>query len=253
MSPDQPALEALKRRIDRSRVPRHIAVIMDGNGRWARLRGLSRLEGHRAGRGSVRETVEACDELEVGFLTLYTFSAENWSRPEAEVQALMALIEYALREELKDLHGRKARVRLLGDRGPLPQSLKDEIDRVEGLTGENTGLTLQLAINYGGRQEILHAAFALAREVAAGRVSVEELEESHFTRHLYRPDAPDPDLLIRTGGDLRVSNYLLWEIAYTEMYVTPVLWPDFRRAHLYEAMVDYQGRERRFGGVKHVA
>ncbi|MDH4179241.1 MAG: polyprenyl diphosphate synthase [Armatimonadota bacterium] len=240
----------MKQKIDGSSVPRHIAVIMDGNGRWARQRDLPRLEGHRASRASIRATVKGCDELGVRFLTLYTFSAENWSRPEAEVRALMALIEHALREESTDLHGRNVRVRLLGDRGPLPQSLKDEIDRVEGLTGGNAGLTLQLAINYGGRQEILQAAFALAREAAAGAVSVEELEESHFTRHLYRPDAPDPDLLIRTGGDLRVSNYLLWEIAYTEIYLTPVLWPDFRRAHLYEAVADYQGRERRFGGVK---
>ncbi|MCJ7751585.1 MAG: polyprenyl diphosphate synthase [Armatimonadetes bacterium] len=226
---------------------------MDGNGRWAQQRGLPRLEGHRASRESIRETVRGCTELGVGFLTLYTFSVENWSRPETEVRALMVLIEYALREDSTDMHAMNTRVRLLGDRGPLPQPLKDEIDRVEELTGENTGLTLQLAINYGGRQEILQAAFALARDAAAGRVSAEELDESHFTRHLYRPDAPDPDLLIRTGGDFRVSNYLLWEIAYTEIYVTPVMWPDFRLAHLYEAVVDYQGRERRFGGVKNVA
>lgn len=214
---------------------------------------MPRSDGHRASRASVRDTVRGCDDLGVGFLTLYTFSAENWSRPEAEVRALMALIEHALREESTDLHEMNVRVRLLGDRGPLPQPLKDEIDRVEGLTGGNTGLTLQLAINYGGRQEILQAAFALARDVAAGEVSVEALEEVHFTRHLYRPDAPDPDLLIRTGGDMRVSNYLLWEIAYTEIYVTPVLWPDFRMAHLYEAVVDYQRRERGFGGVKNGA
>ncbi len=226
---------------------------MDGNGRWARQRDLPRSDGHRASRASVRDTVRGCDDLGVGFLTLYTFSAENWSRPEAEVRALMALIEHALREESTDLHEMNVRVRLLGDRGPLPQPLKDEIDRVEGLTGGNTGLTLQLAINYGGRQEILQAAFALARDVAAGEVSVEALEEVHFTRHLYRPDAPDPDLLIRTGGDMRVSNYLLWEIAYTEIYVTPVLWPDFRIAHLYESVVDYQRRERGFGGVKNGA
>ena len=211
------------------------------------------MEGHRASRESIRETVRGCAELGVGFLTLYTFSAENWSRPETEVRALMVLIEYALREDSTDMHAMNTRVRLLGDRGPLPQPLKDEIDRVEELTGGNTGMTLQLAINYGGRQEILQAAFALAREAAAGEVSAEELKESDFTRHLYRPDAPDPDLLIRTGGDFRVSNYLLWEIAYTEIHVTPVLWPDFRMAQLYEAVVDYQGRDRRFGGVKNVA
>ena len=226
---------------------------MDGNGRWAQQRNLPRLEGHRASRESIRETVRGCAELGVGFLTLYTFSAENWSRPETEVRALMVLIEYALREDSTDMHAMNTRVCLLGDRGPLPQPLKDEIDRVEELTGGNTGMTLQLAINYGGRQEILQAAFALAREAAAGEVSAEELKESDFTRHLYRPDAPDPDLLIRTGGDFRVSNYLLWEIAYTEIHVTPVLWPDFRMAQLYEAVVDYQGRDRRFGGVKNVA
>jgi len=225
---------------------------MDGNGRWATLRNLPRLEGHRASRQSIRDSVEACDDLGIRFLTLYTFSAENWGRPEAEVRALMALIEMTLREESADLHRRKARVRLLGDAAPLPESLKQEIVRVESLTGGNTGLTLQLAINYGGRQEILHAAFALAQEVAAGRLSVGELREEHFTRQLYRPDAPDPDLLIRTGGDLRVSNYLLWEIAYAEIYATPVLWPDFRAIHLYQALLDYQRRERRFGGVGNV-
>ncbi len=225
---------------------------MDGNGRWAQQRQLSRLEGHRAGRRSAREAIQASDEIGVQVLTLYTFSAENWSRPEAEVAALMGLIEHALREEVDDLHRRNARVRLLGDPAPLPSSLRAELDRVEELTADNTGLVLQLAINYGGRQEILHAAFALAAEAAAGRAEVGELDESHFTRHLYRPDAPDPDLLIRTGGELRVSNYLLWQIAYAEIYVTPVLWPDFRGSHLCEAVLDYQRRERRFGGVQNV-
>jgi undecaprenyl diphosphate synthase len=226
---------------------------MDGNGRWAEQRDLPRLEGHRASRRSIRETIEGCDDIGVGFLTLYTFSAENWGRPEGEVSALMALIEQALCEEAADLHRRNARVRLLGEAAPLPASLREELTRVEELTAGNSGLTLQLAINYGGRQEILHAAFALAADAAAGRVSIEELDESHFTRHLYRSDAPDPDLLIRTGGDLRVSNYLLWQIAYTEMHVTPVLWPDFGTAHLYQAVLDYQRRKRRFGGVQNVA
>ncbi len=225
---------------------------MDGNGRWAKHRNLPRLEGHRASRQSIRDAVEACDELGIGFLTLYTFSAENWNRPPLEVRALMALIEVTLREEADSLHRRKARVRLLGDPAPLPESLKQEIARVEAMTGANKGLTLQLAINYGGRQEILHAALGLAQDLAAGRVVAADLREEHFARHLYRPDAPDPDLLIRTGGDFRVSNYLLWEIAYTEIHVTPVLWPDFRAVHLYEAVVDYQRRERRFGGVTDV-
>jgi undecaprenyl diphosphate synthase len=230
-----------------------VAVIMDGNGRWAQQRNLPRLEGHRASRQSIRDTIETCDDLGIEFLTLYTFSAENWSRPETEVRALMALIEHTLREESVELHRRKSRVRLLGDITPLPQSLKDEIARVEQLTGENPGLTLQLAINYGGRQEILHAVTAIAEEVAAGRLSPADITESVFTGHLYRQDTPDPDLLVRTGGEFRVSNYLLWQIAYTEVYVTPVLWPDFRAANVCEAILDYQGRDRRFGGVENVA
>ncbi len=234
-------------------MPKHIAIIMDGNGRWAQQRRLPRLEGHRAGRQSVREVTEACSNIDVQVLTLYTFSAENWSRPKAEVSALMTLIEQALREEARDLHERKARVRLLGDPAPLPPGLRAEIARVEELTAGNTDIILQLAINYGGRQEILRAAVSLAAEVAAGRLALSELDESHFNRHLYRPDMPDPELLIRTGGEFRVSNYLLWQIAYSEIYVTPVLWPDFRACHLYEAVLDYQGRERRFGGVQNVS
>jgi len=226
---------------------------MDGNGRWARQRNLPRVEGHKASRQSIRDTVESCDEIGVEFLTLYTFSVENWNRPENEVRALMALIEIALREESEGLHRRNAKVRLFGDSKPLPQSLIDEIARVEDLTARNSGITVQLAINYGGRQEIVHAATQMAADVAAGRVSLDKIDESHFTRYLYRPDSPDPDLLIRTGGDLRVSNYLLWQIAYAEIYVTEVLWPDFREADLYRAILDYQRRERRFGGVQNVA
>ena len=243
----------LRDRLDPERVPRHIAVIMDGNGRWARRQKLPRLEGHRASRRSVRETVDICSELEVEFLTLYTFSAENWQRPEQEVRALMGLIEEALHAEAPHLHEENVRVRLLGEMAGLPRSLQEEIRRVEELTGDNDDLVLQLAINYGGRQEILHAVRAIAAQVAAGRLSPEEIDESEFVRHLYRSDAPDPDLLIRTGGERRVSNYLLWQIAYTEIYVTPVLWPDFRKVHVCEALLDYQCRERRFGGVENVA
>lgn len=226
---------------------------MDGNGRWAHRRGLPRLEGHRAGRESIRETIRVCSDLGTEFLTLYTFSAENWQRPKDEVEALMVLIEHSLRAETPRLHEKNVRARLLGDTEGLPRSLQDEIRRMEDLTRANDRLTLQLAINYGGRQEILHAVRAVAAEVAAGRLSPEEIDESHFVRHLYRSDAPDPDLLIRTGGEWRVSNYLLWQIAYTEIYVTPVLWPDFRAVHVCEALLDYQRRERRFGGVENVA
>jgi undecaprenyl diphosphate synthase len=247
---DQQSSEAhLLARLDRTRVPRHIAVIMDGNGRWAKQRNLPRFEGHRASTQSIRDTVSACGELGVGFLTLYTFSAENWSRPDLEVRALMALIEETLRQELDELHAKRVRIRMLGRIAHLPQSLQRQVQRATEHTASNDGLTLQLAIDYGGRQEIVDAARAMAQETAAGKLEVADIDESRFAAYLYLPDAPDPDLLIRTGGDLRVSNYLLWQIAYTEIHVTPTLWPDFRRAHLYQALIDYQGRQRRFGGV----
>ncbi len=249
----QLSAEEIRAQLDPARLPRHIAVIMDGNGRWARQRNLPRLEGHRASRRSIRETVEACGELGIAFLTLYTFSAENWARPQQEVTALMALIEATLKAEADDLHQSNVRVRSLGPLARLPASLQQQIQQIESLTANNTGLTLQLALNYGGRQEILHAAAALAADVASGSLAPDDIQEPHFTRHLYRPDAPDPDLLIRTGGELRVSNYLLWQIAYTELYVTQILWPDFRKLHLYKALLDYQGRQRRFGGVEDVA
>jgi undecaprenyl diphosphate synthase len=241
--------EELKARLDRSRVPAHVAVIMDGNGRWARERGLRRLAGHRAGRESIRHVVGACGELGIKYLSLYTFSAENWQRPKPEVDALMELIEESLREELEELAAKEVRIRLLGSWEGLPASLVKALRESEGRTRENNGLTLQLAINYGGRQEIVGAAAGLAAEVAAGRIKPEEIDEVEFARHLYLPDSPDPDLLIRTGGDVRVSNYLLWQIAYAEIHVTPTLWPDFRKAHLCEALIDWQSRQRRFGRV----
>lgn len=223
---------------------------MDGNGRWARQQGKPRLEGHRASTRSVREIVEACGELGIGYLSLYTFSAENWTRPPAEVGALMALIRETLAHEIAELHRKNVRVRHLGRREGLPAELLEELDRAAALTAGNTGLRLQLAINYGGRQEIVEAAAGLAREAASGALKPEEIKESDLVRHLHYPEMPDPDVLIRTGGDLRVSNYLLWQIAYAEIYVTATLWPDFRKRHLYEALVDYQGRQRRFGGVE---
>ncbi len=223
---------------------------MDGNGRWAQKRGKPRVEGHRASRQSMRETIQGCSDLGISFLTLYAFSTENWRRPAAEVNALMALIEQALAGEIAQLHERKVKVVHLGSRERLPQSLLDELDRAAELTRDNTGLRLYLAINYGGRQEIAAAAAELAREVKAGTLTPEEITPERLAERLYRPELPDPDLLVRTGGDLRISNYLLWQMAYTEIYVTPVLWPDFRRIHLLHALLDYQGRQRRFGGVK---
>jgi len=235
--------------LDRARLPRHVAVIMDGNGRWAQQRQLPRFEGHRASTQSIRDTVAASGELGIGFLTLYTFSAENWGRPEPEVRALMALIEQTLRQELPELHESRVRIRLLGRVERLPKSLQQQIERATEHTAGNDGLTLQLAIDYGGRQEIVDAARALAKEIAEGDLAPDDVTEAALAARLYRPDAPDPDLLIRTGGDFRISNYLLWQIAYTEIHVTPTLWPDFRRVHFYHALADYQARQRRFGGV----
>jgi len=245
--------EELLAALDPARLPQHIAVIMDGNGRWAKQRALPRIEGHRASMQSIRETVTACSDIGIRYLTLYAFSTENWSRPEDEVAALMVLIEHAVRAQVPELHEKRVRVLHLGRRSGLPESLLRTLDETAALTAANTGLTLQLAINYGGRQEIADAAREAAQAVRAGTLQPEEITEEELSRRLYRPETPDPDLLIRTGGDLRVSNYMLWEIAYAEMWVTPRLWPDFRKRDVYLALADFQGRQRRFGGVDDVA
>ena len=240
-------LEAL---LDRARLPAHIAIIMDGNGRWASQRGLPRAAGHQAGSRSVRAVIEASADLGIGTLTLYTFSSENWRRPQAEVEALMVLIEQNLRRELAELHEKGVRIRTLGRVHELPPSLIAELQRGVEVTSANQGLNLNLAINYGGRQEIVDAARALALSAAEGRITPDQIDEAIFSRHLYLPDAPDPDLLVRTAGELRISNYLLWQIAYSELWITDVYWPDFRRRQLLEAIVGYQARRRRFGGVQ---
>jgi undecaprenyl diphosphate synthase len=244
--------QELQASVDRERLPRHVAVIMDGNGRWAAQRGLPRVEGHRASLQSIRDTVSGCSELGVGFLTLYAFSTENWSRPPDEVGALMFLIEQTLHSQVAELHENNVVIRHLGRREGLPQSLLDTVDASVQKTAGNTGLVLQLALNYGGRQEIIDAARGIARRVAAGELKLESIDEAGFASHLYRPEAPDPDLLVRTGGEMRISNYLLWEVAYAEIWVTPTLWPDFRKAELYRAIIDYQGRQRRFGRANSV-
>ena len=235
--------------IDRERVPRHIAIIMDGNVRWARHRGLSRIEGHRQGDTSVGEVIEACRDWGVQYLTLYTFSIENWRRSEEEVQALMLLIELVARREVETLDQKDVRIQVMGRLDELPDSLREELARDCERTRNNRGLNLILAINYGGRREIVDAARNLARLVAEGRLRPEEIDEERFAASFYLPGIPDPDLLIRTGGEMRISNFLLWEAAYSELYVTPVLWPDFRRQHLAEAIREFQRRERRFGAV----
>jgi undecaprenyl diphosphate synthase len=235
--------------LDLQRIPRHIAIIMDGNGRWAQRQGLPRIEGHRQGDVSVGEMIEACRDWGVQYLTLYTFSAENWRRSDDEVQALMLLIELVARREIDTLHRKGVRIHVQGRLDEVPDSLREELERDCARTQENRGLNLILAINYSGRREIVDAARELARRVATGELRPEEINDELLAGSLYLPGIPDPDLLIRTGGEMRISNFLLWEIAYSELYVTPVLWPDFRRDHLAEAIRDYQGRERRFGAV----
>jgi undecaprenyl diphosphate synthase len=239
--------------IDRTRLPRHIAVIMDGNGRWARQRGFPRVEGHRRGEFSVRDIVEFCGEIGIEHLTLYTFSAENWRRSQEEVGALMRLIEMVARKEIGELHRKGVRLRILGRLDELPKSLQEELYRDMALTRENTGLNLNLAINYGGRAEIVDAARRIAERVSMGLLKPSEIDEETISRELYYPEMPDPDLVVRTGGEVRLSNFLLWQAAYAEIWVTPVLWPDFRREHLEQAIRNYQSRERRFGGVLETA
>jgi len=237
-------------KIDRGRVPRHVAVIMDGNGRWAQQRGWPRIMGHQAGAQTVRQVVEAARELNVPVLTLYTFSAENWRRPADEVEALLALVEQKIREEIDELDAQGVRVRLLGRMEQLPESLQQELHRDMERTAHNTALQLFLALDYGGRAEIVEAARRIAVAAREGRLKAEELTEESFAEHLYAPGVPDPELLIRTGGEMRVSNFLLWQIAYTELWITPILWPDFSKAEFYHALYDFQQRKRRFGGLE---
>jgi undecaprenyl diphosphate synthase len=228
-------------------VPRHVAIIMDGNGRWAQKRGLPRTAGHEAGAESVREVVRVCGELGVEVLTLYSFSTENWSRPEDEVNALMGLLERYLRDETAELFRNNVRLRGIGELDQLPDHVRLLLQAGQMATAGNTGMELLLALSYGGRAELVQAVRDLARDVRDGRLAVDDIDERLVASHLYTAGLPDPDLLIRTSGDLRVSNFLLWQIAYAELYVTPVPWPEFRRDQLLEAFQVYAARERRFG------
>ncbi len=229
--------------------PRHIAIIMDGNGRWARERGLPRREGHRAGAESVRETVEACKELGVQFLTLYAFSSENWNRPPEEIAALMELLERFLREKTPEMHKQGVRLHAIGRLGLLPGRCRRQLDRAIETTSANTGLNLILALSYGSREEIVDAAKSLARESAAGRIDPGSIDRALFAKHLYTAPFPDPDLLIRTSGERRVSNFLLWQISYAEIVISSKNWPDFKHADLIAAVEEYARRNRRFGAV----
>jgi undecaprenyl diphosphate synthase len=230
-------------------VPEHVAIIMDGNGRWATGRGLPRIAGHREGVKAARTIVRAADTLGLRFLTLYAFSTENWSRPLDEVSMLMNLLERSVHAELPELMARNARLRVLGQTSRVPAGVRRGIDYVVHETRNNTGLTVLMAFNYGGRDELLDAFRALARQVQAGELKPEDISEKDVSGALYTADVPDPDLLIRTSGEMRISNFLLWQIAYTELLVTPVLWPDFGASDLYQAVAEFQKRTRRFGKV----
>ena len=235
----------LVRQLNPDRLPAHVAIIMDGNGRWAAERHLPRVEGHRAGIESVRDTVETGARLGLKVLTLYAFSIENWKRPVSEVSTLMMLLKRYLRSELKTLLGNNIRFNVIGRRDALAADVREELAAAEARTASNTGMLFNIALNYGGRAEIIDAA----RQAIRDGISADALDEQQFADLLYTKGQPDPDLLIRTSGEMRVSNFLLWQIAYSEIWVTDTFWPDFRRRHLLEAILDFQKRERRYGGI----
>jgi undecaprenyl diphosphate synthase len=241
------ALSALTKPLDMSRIPAHIAIITDGNGRWAKQRSKPRIFGHTEGYKTVRNIVRFAGEIGVRVLTLYVFSVENWKRPETETSALMSLIEQAARNELEDLARNNVRIRFSGRRAGLPPSLQAEMERATTATAQNTGLILNLAVNYGGRAELTDAVTIIAQKVAKGELSANDVTEETIRAHTYSPDLPDPDLIIRTAGEMRLSNFLLWGGAYAEFWVTKAFWPDFTSQLLVDAIVDYQGRVRKFG------
>lgn len=240
-------LENLLRQIDMTRLPRHVAMIMDGNGRWAKSRGQRRSDGHTEGVGSVRRVTELSSDLGIKYLTLYAFSTENWNRPQEEVDLLMHLIGWAIEKELPDLMRNNVRIHLLGDIDRIPEEPRARLTGARDATAANTGLQLNMCLSYSGRWELTEATRRIAADVAAGRLSPEEITEDLISSNLATGGIPDPDLLIRTGGEQRISNYLLWQNAYSELYFTPTLWPDFGKAEYAEAIIDYQNRERRFG------
>jgi len=230
-------------------VPAHIAIIMDGNGRWAKGRALPRPLGHHAGMRAVREVIQGCLDAEVGVLSLFAFSQENWQRPAVEIDALMSLLEEYIAREVDNLRSKRVSVRILGDLERLAPGARQAVDRIMAETAGGEDLALNLCISYSSRAEITRAARQLAEEVAAGRLEPADIDEDTLARRLYTAPWPDPDLLIRTSGEMRISNFLLWQLAYAELFVTPVLWPDFTRRHLFEAILEFQRRDRRFGRV----
>ncbi len=238
----------MKENIDLGNLPAHIAVIMDGNGRWAKKQGALRIFGHHHGVKSVRDTVEGCVELGVKYLTLYTFSTENWNRPKLEVDGIMRLLVRTIGEEVPDLHKNNVRLKTIGELDSLPKSARKKLEDSIELTKNNTGLTLILALSYSGKWEIVQATKKIAEKIKAGSLTIDQISEDVFSQCLATEDAPDVDLMIRTGGDHRISNYLLWQLAYAELhFMDDLFWPEFRKQHLFDAIADYQQRERRFG------
>ena len=248
LGPVTPEEAGLLEKLDLKKLPRHLAVIMDGNGRWAQKRHLPRIAGHRAGTQSARITIETCARLKIEALTLYAFSVENWRRPKTEIDFLMALLREYLRKEMPLLMKNNIRMRFLGRISELPAGVQKDVREAMEQTGKNQGMVLCVALNYGGRAEIVDAMNAILGE-QNGRAAAHQVTEEQVSRHLYTDGLPDPDLLVRTSGEMRVSNFLLWQIAYAEIFVTETLWPDFNRARLLEALVEYQKRERRYGGI----
>lgn len=246
---DEPGALELAARVDWDRLPRHVAVIMDGNGRWARRRSLPRIEGHRAAIGAVRETIETCARSGIEALTLYAFSRENWARPRGEIQGLMGLLRRWLAREIDRIDAEGIRFSVLGHTEDLPEAVQADLAAAAERTAANAGMHLSVALSYGGRTEIVDAARALAREVEAGRLAARDIDEGCFAARLQTAGIPDPDLLIRTSGEVRVSNFLLFQIAYAEIWVTDTLWPDWKRQDVLRALVAYQARDRRYGGL----
>lgn len=242
--------DLLKAALDPTLMPRHVAIIMDGNGRWARRRGMPRSLGHRAGVESLREVVKASSDIGLEFLTVYAFSTENWKRPQEEVDSLMELLVEYLYKEINDLVKNNVRVRAIGKLADLPPKAREAVVRAHEMSKKCTGLNFNIALNYGGRAELEDAVRRIGAKVATGDLSPGDINQSVISDHLYTAGQPDPDILIRSAGDLRVSNFLLWQLAYTEFWLTDVMWPDFKRIHLIEAVVDFQRRNRRFGGLK---
>lgn len=236
-------------KLDPSSLPRHVAIIMDGNGRWAKKRGLPRAEGHRQGVEALTEIIRMCDEIGISVLSVYAFSTENWSRPKDEVSGLMALLVDFFKRKINELHENRVRIRIMGERTGVPARVLKTIDHAQTMTRDNTGLVFNIAFNYGGRADIVQAARKLALGVAKGELLPEQIDETTFGQALYCGDLPDPDLIIRTSGEMRLSNFMLYQGAYSELVVTPVLWPDFDREQFRAALVEYTSRTRRFGKV----